>query len=234
MIRIHGRLRYRLTIYLITSLLVLVMSWEHQKYVAATVLSAQNQNIEIPEESMRLRILAHSDSVRDQWLKREVRDEIVQQITEWVEEVETLEEAREQVQLSLPEIEQIVGQTIQEHGFDYTFSVEYGQIAFPSKLYGNKLYPAGEYEGLLVKIGYAQGDNWWCVLFPPLCFVDFGTGEVQDPDQEAEETDELEKEEDQDQIQDQVQDKAEENVQDQIEVRFFLVELFTKIKNIFV
>jgi len=229
-----ARFKHRLGIYLITSLLVLVMSWEYQKSISASVVGSataanQSQTIEIPEESMRLRILANSDSVQDQWLKREVRDQVVSQLNEWVQEMKTLEEAREHVKLSLPELEEIVGKTIKDRGFTYEFSVEYGQIEFPSKLYGNKLYPAGEYEGLLIKIGEAQGDNWWCVLFPPLCFVDFGT-EEEDKEKESVKAANVDKDVEN---KEEMKNEKEEKEGKQVEVRFFLVELFLKIKGFF-
>jgi stage II sporulation protein R len=218
----------KLTIYLLTSLLVLVISWENQRSVSASLLDSPsinspriNQNNVIPDQAMRLRILANSDSPQDQWLKREIRDAVVAQVSEWVEELETIEVARAEVQHSMEELEAIVEQTIQGNGFNYSYKIEYGQIEFPTKLYGNKLYPAGEYEGLLITIGTGQGDNWWCVLFPPLCFVDFGTGEVLDPDQEAKELGDAQ----------QLNESASQV--DQIEVRFFLVEIINKVKNFF-
>jgi stage II sporulation protein R len=213
----------KLGIYLLTSLLVLVISWEYQRSVAASLVSTANLTGEtesIPQEAIRLRILANSDSPRDQWLKREIRDEVVQHITKWVEGVETIDAARDEVRLSLVEIDTIVKEVIESRGFADTHTVEYGQIQFPSKLYGDKLYPAGEYEGLLITIGEGQGDNWWCVLFPPLCFVDFGTDEVADPDKEAATTTEI-------------TTATTTNSESEVEVRFFIVEIFEKIKKMF-
>jgi stage II sporulation protein R len=215
----------KLGIYLLTSLLVLVISWEYQRSVAASLVSTANlagETESIPQEAIRLRILANSDSPRDQWLKREIRDEVVQHITKWVEGVETIDAARDEVRLSLVEIDNIVKEVIEDRGFSYTHTVEYGQIQFPSKLYGDKLYPAGDYEGLLITVGEGLGDNWWCVLFPPLCFVDFGTdeGEVRDPDQAATSTTEI-------------TTATTATSESAVEVRFFIVEIFEKIKNMF-
>ena len=165
----------------------------------------------IPDEAIRLRILANSDSDEDQELKRLVRDRVNEQITEWVEHITDIEEARKLIDERIPEIEAIVGQTIEEAGKDNDFNVEYGEnVSFPTKLYGDFLYPAGEYEAILITIGEGQGANWWCVLFPPLCFLDFFNGTSVAEAESAEETEiaEVEVEE------------------EETEVKFFLFEWF--------
>lgn len=166
--------------------LMLMMSWEGQ-LTAANVLD----NGPIPQESIRLRIIANSDSLQDQWLKREVRDAIVARMNEWVTEIRSYEEARQVVAARLPELQQLVDQTIRERGFSYPAEVDFGRVPFPTKLYGTYVYPAGDYEALRVRIGEAKGQNWWCVLFPPLCFIDMSNGDaVQaasvEPDTESE------------------------------------------------
>lgn len=203
----------KLSIYLCLSLLVLVMSWEYQQNVSASML---NQEVGIPEEAIRLRVLAHSDSPADQWLKREIRDVVVEQINEWVADIGEIEQAREYIVASMDQMQALVQQTVAEYGYTYETVVDFGSIPFPAKLYGNRLYPAGEYEGLLVTIGAGQGENWWCVLFPPLCFVDFGTGDAVETTL-AESDGNSEK---------QVKDESAEKV----EVRFFVLELWSKIK----
>jgi stage II sporulation protein R len=217
----------KMTVYLCMCLVILVMSWEYQRGVSASVMTDTSV---IPEEAMRLRILANSDTPQDQWLKREIRDEVVQQITTWVKDLKDIDQAREEVQLSLDDIDKLVKEAIESRGFTYSAEVEYGEITFPSKLYGNKLYPAGQYEGLLITIGEGQGDNWWCVLFPPLCFVDFGTGEVTDPDQEAGENQSRDRSAT---VNTGAGEENEEETKSEVEVRFFLAEVFQKIKSIF-
>lgn len=158
--------------YLLFALLLAMMSWEHQ------LEAAEVGGGPIPEESIRLRIIANSDAIQDQWLKREVRDAIIAQVNLWVKEMPSIEQARAQVAARLPELEQLVAQTIQERGFHYGAEVLFGQVEFPTKRYGRYVYPAGKYEALLVKLGEAKGQNWWCVLFPPLCFIDISNGDV--------------------------------------------------------
>lgn len=156
-------------------LMIVMMMWEGQKSDAAVAAGP------IPEESIRLRILANSDSPRDQLVKRQIRDEIVQQMNLWVAELEnpqSLEQARTLIRAQLPELESLVGRELRERGEDYSYRVELGTVPFPAKLYGGTVYPAGEYEALRVTLGEGKGQNWWCVLFPPLCFIDAGTGEA--------------------------------------------------------
>lgn len=161
--------------YLGFAFMVLLACWEANRsnaLVYAASNSAAGVSDVIPQESIRLRILAHSDAPQDQWIKREIRDVIVEEMNGWATEPKSIEEAREIIRERLPELEALVGRTLQEYGFDYTYQVELGIVPFPTKMYGNEVYPAGDYEALRVTIGDGKGQNWWCVLFPPLCFVD--------------------------------------------------------------
>ncbi|PEI95986.1 stage II sporulation protein R [Bacillus pseudomycoides] len=131
----------------------------------------------IPKEAVRLRILANSDSKEDQVLKRKVRDEVKTQIDGWVADLKSFEDARRVIQSHIPEIEKTVANTLKREGSKESFQVTFGKnIKFPTKVYGNFIYPAGEYEAVLISIGKGEGANWWCVLFPPMCFLDFSSG----------------------------------------------------------
>jgi stage II sporulation protein R len=131
----------------------------------------------IPDDAIRLRILANSDNESDQEIKRKVRDNVNAAITEWVAEITDIEKARQLLEDRVPEIGEIVKQTLKEEGENRDFDVAYNDaVSFPTKIYGNYLYPAGEYEAILITIGEGEGSNWWCVLFPPLCFLDFANG----------------------------------------------------------
>lgn len=160
----------RYAIYLIVALACLMMSWE------ASAADAAIAGQVIPEQSIRLRILANSDSPADQFLKRKARDAIVEQMSEWVTEQDHIDQARDAIRSHMPAIERLVRDTLAAYGYDYEVKAELGPVEFPTKLYGNVVYPAGVYEALLISIGKAEGQNWWCVLFPPLCFVDMATG----------------------------------------------------------
>ncbi|AOM14022.1 stage II sporulation protein R [Bacillus sp. S70] len=131
----------------------------------------------IPKEAVRLRILANSDSDKDQALKRKVRDEVKAQIDGWVADLTSFEEARKVIQSHIPEIEKTVENTLKKEGSKESFQVKFSKnVKFPTKVYGNFIYPAGEYEAVLITIGEGEGANWWCVLFPPMCFLDFSSG----------------------------------------------------------
>ncbi|WP_042143896.1 stage II sporulation protein R [Paucisalibacillus sp. EB02] len=131
----------------------------------------------IPDDAIRLRILANSDNEADQQIKQKVRDKVNAAITEWVADITDIEEARKLLESRIPEISEIVKQTLEEEGEKREFDVEYNDsVSFPTKIYGSYLYPAGEYEAILITIGEGEGANWWCVLFPPLCFLDFANG----------------------------------------------------------
>lgn len=170
------RIAWKRYAYLVFAFMVLLACWESQRsnvvLFASPAGSGEVQSSVIPQESIRLRILANSDSALDQWIKREVRDAIVEQMNGWVAAPQGIEQAREVVREHLPELSGLVGETLRKNGFDYSYKVELGVVPFPTKMYGNLVYPAGDYEALRVSIGAAEGQNWWCVLFPPLCFVD--------------------------------------------------------------
>ncbi|MRX71082.1 stage II sporulation protein R [Bacillus lacus] len=147
-------------------------------YKEPLTAGANQEPIVIPEEAIRLRILANSDAEQDQSLKRIIRDEVNKEITVWVEELTSVEEARELIQSRLPKIEEIVERILAEKNSVQSYSVDFGNVSFPTKLYGNFIYPAGDYEAILITLGKGQGANWWCVLFPPLCFLDFSNSEA--------------------------------------------------------
>lgn len=160
------------TVWMAFCILMLMMSWEGQ-LTSANVID----NGPIPQESIRLRIIANSDSFQDQWLKREVRDALIAQMDTWAKDIGSFEDAEKVVSANLPVMQKVVEQTIRDRGFSYKAVVDFGQVPFPTKLYGSYVYPAGNYQALRVQIGEAKGQNWWCVLFPPLCFIDMSNGD---------------------------------------------------------
>lgn len=130
----------------------------------------------IPNEAIRLRILANSNSEQDQEIKRIVRDRVNAQITEWVSTLTSMEAAREKIIANLDILEATAKEVLEENGVNQKVQIDFGEVDFPTKLYGNFLYPAGKYEAVLITLGEGTGANWWCVLFPPLCFLDFSSG----------------------------------------------------------
>ena len=126
----------------------------------------------IAGEVFRLHVIANSDTEKDQELKLKVKTRIVEYLKEILGEDAGLEETKEAVLTHLTEIEQVAENIIEEQGFDYPVEVVVEKTYFPEKTYGDCTFPAGEYEALKVKIGSAKGQNWWCVLYPSLCFLD--------------------------------------------------------------
>lgn len=125
-----------------------------------------------PEELIRFHVLANSDSEEDQALKRAVRDAILEEVSPRLAESTSLDESRQILTGMRTEIEHIGQEVVQKWGKSYEVQTDYGYFTFPTKSYGSLVLPAGEYEAVRVLIGEAEGSNWWCVLFPPLCFVD--------------------------------------------------------------
>ena len=184
----------------------------------------------IPEEAIRLRILAHSNSSADQEIKRIIRDKVRAEISSWVEDYRSIDKARAEIEKHLPDIRHLVKTELQKAGISLPYSVQFGTFGFPTKLYGSIIYPAGEYETVLITLGDGRGANWWCVLFPPLCFLDMDSGEA--VKKEEEELAEWHEEDDS------ALHEWNEQQEDQgIEVTFFIVEwfanLWTTLKKIF-
>ena len=162
----------RQLILMVFAIIVLISCWESNLNNIALADSA------IPEQSIRLRILANSDSIEDQVMKRRVRDVVVAQMNTWVKEPDGIENARQIIREQLPVLQTLVTSELALHGYFYPVHVELGQVPFPTKMYGTRVYPAGNYEALRITLGQGEGQNWWCVLFPPLCFVDAISGEA--------------------------------------------------------
>lgn len=121
---------------------------------------------------IRLHVIANSDSDADQCLKLKVRDAVLSETEELFAESPDKGDARRRICESIDEIERIARETVREYGYDYPVAVTLSNSDFPTKAYGNVTLPAGTYEALKIVIGEGEGKNWWCVLFPPLCFVD--------------------------------------------------------------
>lgn len=166
---------------MVFAIIMLISCWESNRNNVALADSA------IPEQSIRLRILANSDTVEDQAMKRLVRDAVIAQMNTWVKQPDGIEAARRIVRAQLPALREVVGRELAAHGYSYPYQVELGNVPFPTKMYGNRVYPAGDYEALRITLGRGVGQNWWCVLFPPLCFVDAVSGEAvgKDPSSDA-------------------------------------------------
>ena len=140
--------------------------------VAVTLIwgiwSLQEQDA-LEKKMIRLHVLANSDEQYDQELKLLVRDRVLAEATALLEESADMQDARTRLENALPQLEQTARQEIAAQGYDYTVSARLENTEFPLKEYDGFALPAGEYLALRVLIGKAEGQNWWCVVYPPLC-----------------------------------------------------------------
>lgn len=208
--------------YVAILLIVLLMSWEYQKVDAA--IHAES----IPGESIRLRILANSDSPTDQKIKAIVRDNVVAAMNNWITEPLTIEEARDVLRAHEAELNRVIGATLIDNGYTYGFTASLGQVEFPTKMYGQLVYPAGMYEALLITLGAGEGRNWWCVLFPPLCFSDSVSGEASAAEIETASVHMISDAEQEEQVH-----TAADTDSTEVEIDFFIVEIFQSIGQFF-
>ena len=154
-------------------------------YISICAFSyAQNISMDIAESVFRLHVIANSDSNEDQNLKYIVRDNLLTYMNSICENCKSKEEAISMVQENKNIFQEIATNTIKENGYDYAVKINIGNFEFPTKNYGDISLPAGYYDALRVEIGEAKGQNWWCVMFPPLCFVDISSGVVPDESKE--------------------------------------------------
>lgn len=139
---------------------------------------------DIADSVFRLHVIANSDSDVDQNLKYTVRDNLLEYMNELCVNCSTKEEAISIAQQNIESFKQIALDTIKNEGFDYSVNVCIGNFEFPTKHYGDISLPSGYYDALRVEIGEAKGQNWWCVMFPPLCFTDVSSGIVPEESKE--------------------------------------------------
>lgn len=163
-----------------------------------------------PNNLIRFHVLANSDTEEDQALKRAVRDRIVQEMTPRLDKAKNVEEAKLIARENLGRMETIAAEVIKENHKNYPVKAMFGEFPFPTKSYGSLTLPAGMYEAVRVVIGKGEGANWWCVLFPPLCFVSISESlAVENPDT--------------------VPVLAGESKRQKVEIKFKIVETFKKL-----
>lgn len=179
---------------------------------------AQNISTNISDSVFRLHVIANSDSSEDQNLKYKVRDNLLKYMNELCRNCSTKEEAIELVNENRDSFKKIAVNTIKENGYSYNVNINIGNFEFPTKTYGDISLPAGYYDALRVEIGEAKGQNWWCVMFPPLCFVDISSGIVPEESKEQLKTD----------LSDEEFSLISDNSDSSIQFKFKLLEFFNK------
>ncbi|BBF44528.1 stage II sporulation protein required for processing of pro-sigma-E [Lachnospiraceae bacterium KM106-2] len=136
-----------------------------------TSLSHADVQEGIAQQIIRFHCLANSDSAEDQKLKLKVKNEVVSYLQKKLDDTKDKQEAEIVIQKELPNIIRIAENKIKKEGYSYKVTANLEQTYFPVKVYGDLTFPSGEYEALRIKIGKAEGRNWWCVMFPSLCVV---------------------------------------------------------------
>ena len=146
---------------------------------------ANTVSSDISNSVFRLHILANSDSEEDQSLKLKVRDNILDYMKQISSDITSRDEAISLMEENLDAFEGIALETIYNEGYDYDVNLSIGKFDFPTKTYGDISLPAGLYDALRIEIGEAKGHNWWCVMFPTLCFVDVSSGILDEDSKEV-------------------------------------------------
>lgn len=197
-------------------LLLLVLLFIYAFICAFSYVNAVSTNIQ--DSVFRLHVIANSDSEEDQNLKYIVRDKVLEYINRISGNQSSKEDVIKLANENIDEIKKIAENTIYENGYNYEVNLNIGNFAFPTKTYGDISFPAGYYDALKIEIGEAKGQNWWCVMFPPLCFVDVTSGVV------PEESKEIIKEN----LSDEEYELLSEN-NNEISFKFKIVEMFQNI-----
>lgn len=172
---------------------------------------------DISDSVFRLHVIANSNSDEDQALKYKVRDNLLDYMNNICKDCSSKEEAINVVSEHQEEFKNVALETIKDEGYSYNVKIEIGNFEFPTKQYGDISLPAGFYDALKVEIGKAEGRNWWCVMFPSLCFVDISSGIV--PEESKEELQNV--------LSDEEYAIISDNSNPGIKLKFKLLEFFT-------
>lgn len=179
---------------------------------------------DVKDVLIRFHVLANSDTDEDQQLKIKVKNEIIKYLYPYLKDSDSLATSRKILKDNESEVINIAKRVIKESGYNYGVTTELGKENFPEKSYGNITLPQGEYEAFRVIIGDGNGHNWWCVMFPPLCFTDVTKGKVEE-DKSKEELDKA--------VEDGKKSKdkpeGENKSEDKVKVKFKVVEVIEDI-----
>ena len=152
--------------------------------IILTEISRASFAARVADQVLRFHVIAHSDSPEDQALKLEVRDALIAYMAGYSSRFDSASQAAEFAAAHCSDLHTIAREVIHRSGYSYPVTVSVTTCDFPDKTYGDLTFPAGEYQALRVEIGQAQGQNWWCVLYPLLCFTEEGMITVPEESQE--------------------------------------------------
>lgn len=201
-------------------LILLILLFLYTSVSAISYVKAVSTNL--ADNVFRLHIIANSNSVEDQNLKYKIRDAEIKYLSSISENLNSKEEVMELAKENLNKFKEIAENVIGENGYDYSVKISINEFYFPTKNYGDISLPAGMYDALKIELGSASGQNWWCVMFPPLCFVDISSGIVPDESKEILESNLSEEE---------FAIISKEN--EEVKFKFKILEFFNNISNTF-
>lgn len=147
-------------------------------FIGILAYNSKNTTDTLSNEMIRFHVVANSDTTEDQLLKQQVKDEIIHYMEPLLKESKSIEETRRIINMCLPNIKNVAQEVVKKYGMEYEIYVNLDKANFPAKAYGDVILPSGEYEACRVIIGEGKGENWWCVMYPPLCYIDAASGVV--------------------------------------------------------
>ena len=171
----NSKIKYAFILFLLLIIYIIFSAFSYASEVSK----------DISESVFRLHVIANSNSQEDQTLKYLVRDSLISYMNDISKDATSKEEAISIASLHKNDFYNIAINTIQANGFNYDVKISIGNFSFPTKKYGDISLPTGYYDALRVEIGTGSGENWWCVMFPPLCFVDVSSGIVPDESKDS-------------------------------------------------
>ena len=131
-----------------------------------------SNNYKIPESSMRVRVIANSDEKNDQQVKLKVKDIVVDDMYNLLKDSKTIDSSRNIIKSNIDILSQDINKYLNDVKVNMGYNINYGYNYFPKKVYKGVEYKEGMYESLVVTLGSGKGENWWCVLFPPICMIE--------------------------------------------------------------
>lgn len=182
---------------------------------------AKSVSEDLENSVFRLHVIANSDSKEDQELKYKVRDKVLEYMNLISKNCTSKEDVINLAKTHQEEFKNIAQNVIKENGYNYNVNIYIGKYDFPTKTYGDISFPAGNYDCLRIEIGESQGQNWWCVMFPPLCFVDVTSGIVPEDSKSLM----------QNNLTDEEYSIISDNHSPDIQIKFGLIEMFNNFKN---
>lgn len=139
--------------------------------ICLLLMNKNEDYIIVPNDSIRFRIIPNSNTAEDLLIKEKVKEEISTVIND-IEKSTNINETRQNIVENIPTIENKINTLFNKENYNQNFKINYGMNYFPEKIYKGVKYESGNYESMVIEIGAHSGDNYWCVLFPPLCLID--------------------------------------------------------------